>query len=127
MIGSVDETSSVTIGGTVSANGRTGDGGSVMVLGDSTSVLTVTGSGRIEATGAVNGGTVLMQGGTINAEAGSLIDAGGGVNGGSVTIIGEDANGAVNLNGTVNAAGGSGQGGLINVNGAGDVTMINDR
>ena len=126
IIGSVEDTHSVTIGGKVSANGRTGNGGTVMVLGDSTSVLSVTSTGRIEATGAVNGGMITMQGGSIHAAVGSVIDAGGGVNGGTVAIIGEDPNGVVNLNGTVNAAGGTGNGGVITASGAGDVNIGNE-
>ena len=64
-----------------------------------------------------------MQGGSIHAAVGSVLDAGGGVNGGTVAIIGGDPNGVVNLNGTVNAAGGSGNGGVVNVAGAGDVNV----
>ncbi len=123
LIGSAEDTQAVSIGGTVSANGSSGNGGSVMVLGDSTSVLSVSSSGRIEATGGQNGGLVTMQGGTINTALGSVIDAGGGVNGGSVAIIGQDASGAVNLNGTINAVGGSGVGGVISATGAGNVNV----
>ena len=123
LIGSVEDTNSVTIGGKVSANGSTGNGGSVMVIGDSTSVLSVTSSGRIEATGAQNGGLISMQGGSINAALGSTIDAGGGVNGGTVALIGEDSNGAVSMNGAINAAGGTGAGGVITATGAGNVNV----
>ncbi|MCF6312620.1 MAG: filamentous hemagglutinin N-terminal domain-containing protein, partial [Verrucomicrobiales bacterium] len=123
LIGSAEDTQAVTIGGTVSANGSTGNGGSVMVLGDPSSVLSVTNTGRITATGGQNGGLVSMQGGTINAALGSVIDVGGAVNGGSVVILGEDANGAVNLNGTINAAGVTGAGGVITATGAGDVNV----
>ena len=95
----------------------------MMVVGDSTSVLSVTSTGRIEATGAVNGGMITMQGGSIHAAVGSVLDAGGGVNGGTVAIIREKCNGVVNLNGRVGAAGGSGNGGVVNVAGAGDVNV----
>ncbi|MCF6312478.1 MAG: filamentous hemagglutinin N-terminal domain-containing protein [Verrucomicrobiales bacterium] len=123
LIGSAEDTRSVTIGGKVSANGSSGNGGAVMVVGDSTSVLSVTSSGRITAMGGQNGGLVSMQGGSINATLGSVIDAGGAINGGSVAIIGEAANGAVNLNGTINAAGGTGAGGVITATGAGNVNI----
>ncbi|MCH9023564.1 MAG: hypothetical protein IID32_12500, partial [Planctomycetes bacterium] len=85
--------------------------------------LAVSGNGSLFA---VNGGFITMQGGSIHAAVGSVIDAGGAVNGGTVAIIGQDPNGVVNLNGTVNASGGTGNGGLITVTGAGDVNVGRD-
>ncbi|MCB1077248.1 MAG: filamentous hemagglutinin N-terminal domain-containing protein, partial [Verrucomicrobiae bacterium] len=112
-LGSPKTTTSITVGSDakVSANGTTGNGGVVQVMGNGSSVVNV--FGEVSANGAQNGGTVLMQGGTVNSQAGSTISANGGNSGGTVKFIGN----GVNINGNVTANGTAGAGGSVLVNG----------
>ena len=129
-----------TINGTVLADGGSGNGGFVSVTGSDG--VTVGPNGLISASGAVDGGQVLIDGGdgeatingtvnangttgnggqiTINAEGGvsigteASVNANGGVNGGLIDI---DSGAETYVAGSINAIGGSGVGGRVNISG----------
>lgn len=113
-LGSPETTKSISVGpnASVSANGSTGNGGTVQVLGNSASVVNI--QGAVSANGAQSGGTILMQGGTVTTAAGSTVSANGGTAGGQVNFVGS----GVNINGTVSATGGAGAGGGVLLNGS---------
>lgn len=117
-IGSKTGTSAITVGpdASVSANGETGNGGVVQVLGNQSSVINV--FGQVSADGAQGGGLVQMSGGTVTTHEGSVVSANGGETGGQVQFVGNGIN-SVTVNGTVSATGG--EGGRVTV-GADQVT-----
>ncbi|MBL9151658.1 MAG: filamentous hemagglutinin N-terminal domain-containing protein [Verrucomicrobiales bacterium] len=112
-LGSPESTTAITVGpnAKVSANGSVGNGGTVQLMGNGSSVVNV--QGQVTANGAQAGGTVLMQGGTVTTAAGSTVSANGGNAGGRVNFIGN----AVNVNGAVSATGANATGGSVLING----------
>lgn len=113
-LGSPQSTRAVTVGpnASVSANGSTGNGGVVQVLGNASSAINV--FGQVTADGAQSGGIVQMTGGTVTTHAGSVVSANGQAAGGYVNLVGS----GVNVNGAVSATGANGVGGRVLVNGA---------
>ena len=109
----------VTIDGSLAANGEAGNGGVIQVLGGDAGSVTV--GGTVEAKGSADGGVIIFDAPTLTLNATSRIDASGAVNGGSIQVIGGDE-GTVRVDGQLNASGGSGDGGSILLSG-GDVAL----
>ncbi len=142
------DTSTVSVGGSVSATGGGSSDGGMIFLGGGD--VTTTETSVIDASGGINGGTITIQGetsatvnggvravgnsgdgGVIMIEGGdqasvgpnAVIDASGGTNGGIITVNSPD--GTTDFNGTALATGGSGDGGIITVTGTEGVTVGN--